>query len=89
MGADENFSFLKTAILLILLLLFSLIIVTPTFLIAKANIIVSNINPNSRFIVWLGGSAAVNTYVSTGLTLLINVVLIPFLIDMMVLFEDF
>jgi len=34
-------------------------------------------------------SATLNAYVSSTMVLLVNVVIIPFLIDMMVLVEDF
>lgn len=85
MGVDENYSILKTSILLILLFLFSVVIVTPVMLIAQAQQILDDLNLPHKIL----SSQTLNTYLSTYLTLLINVVLIPFFIDMMVLIEDF
>ena len=85
MGVDENFSLLKTSILLILLFLFSVVIITPVMLINQAQQLLDDLNLPHKIL----SSNTLNTYVSTYLTLLINVVLIPFFIDMMVLIEDF
>ena len=85
MGVDENFSRLKTCILLILLFLFSVVILTPVMLITQAQQLLDSLNLPHKIL----SSSTLNTYVSTYLTLLINVVLIPFFIDMMVLIEDF
>lgn len=85
MGVDENFSVLKTSILLILLFLFSVVILTPVMLVNQAQQLLNDLNLPHKIL----SSTTLNTYVSTYLTLLINVVLIPFFIDMMVLIEDF
>jgi len=68
---------------MILLFLFSVVIITPIMLINKANDLIT------KYHIKLLSDSTFNTYMSTGITLLINVVLIPFLIDMMVLIEDF
>ena len=44
MGVDENFSMLKTCILLILLFLFSVVILTPVMLITQAESILNSLN---------------------------------------------
>jgi putative flippase GtrA len=44
MGVDENFSLLKTSILLILLFLFSVVILTPVMLITQAQAVVAGLD---------------------------------------------
>ncbi len=64
-----------------LLFVISVILVTPILLINKAYDVVSQWN--------LMNNETLHAYLQTYLTLFVNVVLIPFLIDMMVLMEDF
>ena len=64
-----------------LLFVISVILVTPILLINKTYDVVSKWN--------IMNSDTLKSYLQTYLTLFVNVVLIPFLIDMMVLLEDF
>lgn len=80
-NCDPNISFLKTSILILLLFVISVILVTPILLINTAFDLFSQ---------WdLIDGDTLHAYLQTYLTLFVNVVLIPFLIDMMVLMEDF
>lgn len=82
MSVDKNFSLLKSTILLFLLFVISVLLLTPYYLVTNAEEIVKNWNLKIS-------SVTVNKYIQTYLTLFVNVVMIPFFIDMMVLLEDF
>lgn len=82
MSVDKNFSLLKSTILLFLLFVISVLLLTPYYLVNYAEEIVKNWNLKIS-------SVTINKYIQTYLTLFVNVVMIPFFIDMMVLIEDF
>lgn len=65
---------------MILLFIVSGLLITPIFLVSSAESVASR---------WGFQSTTFDSYVQTYVTLFVNVVLIPFFIDMMVLCEDF
>lgn len=71
---------LKTAFLLILLFIVSVLLITPILLVNSAENVLQE---------WGFSSATFDSYVKTYITLFVNIVLIPFFIDIMVLMEDF
>ena len=79
-NADKNYALLKTTILLILLFIFSVVLITPIWLAATAENVIKG---------WGWQSETFDSYIRTYITLFVNIVLIPFFIDVMVLIEDF
>jgi len=75
---------IKTAILWVFLLLFSIVLLTPILLINMSAQIIENIDTQKD---WMDNNTF-NTYLSTSMTMFMNVILIPFFIDIMVLIED-
>jgi hypothetical protein len=82
---DSVMSGIKTFLLLVLLLLISIVLLTPLVLLNMSSEVVTNLNIEVK---WLD-KTTYNTYLSTAMTMLMNVILIPFFIDIMVLIEDF
>ena len=76
---------IKTFLLWVLLLLISIVLLTPLVLLNMSSEVVDNLNIQVK---WLD-KTTYNTYLSTAMTMLMNVILIPFFIDIMVLIEDF
>lgn len=69
---------LKTCLLLVILFGLSLTFMAPVLLVNKVNEVLGD-----------SVSQTIKGYVSTYITMFVNVVLLPFIIDMMVLVEDF
>lgn len=65
-------------------MILSIFLVTPITLIATASNILTKMGKDN----WLT-NPTLSTYLSTYITLLVNVILIPAFIDIMVIFEDF
>lgn len=82
---DSVMSGIKTFLLWVLLLLISIVLLTPLVLLNMSSEVVDNLNIQVK---WLD-KTTYNTYLSTAMTMLMNVILIPFFIDIMVLIEDF
>ena len=84
--ADPVISWMKTAILWVLLISFSILLITPAMLIAMGTELLESLGLDN--VGWLD-AATLTAYVSSAMTMLLNVIIIPFLIDMMVLMEDY
>jgi uncharacterized membrane protein YjgN (DUF898 family) len=81
---DSIISAIKTFMLWILLLTISVLLVTPLILTSISTEIISNLNFHITFL----DSTNKSLYISSAMTVFCNVILIPFLIDIMVLIED-
>ena len=75
----------KTIVLLILLFAVSVLLITPLMLSNRIKELIQNSDIGDNWI----KKETIITYSSTYCVLFVNVVIIPFLIDMMVLIEDF
>lgn len=81
---DSLFSYVKTTILWVLLLLFSIVLLTPLLLINMSQDVIDNTKLGES---WMA-NPKFNTYLTTAMTMTMNVILIPFFIDIMVMCED-
>ena len=81
---DSVISGTKSAILWVFLLLLSVILITPVMFI---NMSTEFIDKNNIDIPWLS-KESITTYISSFAALFVNLILIPFFIDMMVIMED-
>ena len=81
---DSLFSYIKVTILWVLLLLFSIVLLTPLLLINMSSNIIDNTNLGESWLL----KPKFNTYLTTAMTMTLNVILIPFFIDIMVMIED-
>lgn len=81
---DHTVSALKTFVLWILLLLLSVILLTPVMLADTATGLISELSIEIPFL----KNTNVSTYVTTAMSAFFNVILIPFFIDIMVMLED-
>lgn len=82
---DKIISIVKTLILWVLLLLISVVLLTPIILLNMSNEIITMFNLDKS---WLSKNVY-NNYLSSLMTMLMNVILIPFFIDIMVMIEDY
>ena len=82
--SDQVISAVKTFMLWVLLLLISVILITPVLLVNISSEIIANLNWDIPFL----SNENFNTYLTSAMTVFLNIILIPFLIDMMVLIED-
>ena len=85
LSVDKEWANIKTWSLLSLLFVFSVFLITPLMLQNNATKIMEQLDLHHALL----SQNAINAYVATASVLLVNVVLIPFIIDMMVLVEDF
>jgi hypothetical protein len=81
---DKLISGAKTLILWALLLIVSIFLLTPVLLFEISTQIVADLNIKIPYI----SETALSTYTMTAMTVFLNIILIPFFIDMMVLIED-
>lgn len=81
---DSILSLVKSTILLVLLLLFSVVLLTPLLFINMSQNVIADTNVGAD---WMQ-NPKFNTYLTTAMTMFMNVILIPFFIDIMVLMED-
>lgn len=81
---DSITSAIKTFMLWILLLTLSVLIITPLILTSISTEIISNLHIDITFL----DNTNKSLYISSAMTVFCNVILIPFLIDIMVLLED-
>ena len=83
---NSVFSTLKTFFLCVLLLLVSVVLITPIVLINMSSEFISSMSLDVK---WLGlDKTTSTTYLTTAVTMFMNVILIPFFIDIMVMIED-
>lgn len=75
----------KTAILWVFVLLLSVLLITPLLLVEYLTEIEKKIGLESKFV----SQEAITEYISSLSAMLVSIILIPFLLDMMVLMEDF
>jgi hypothetical protein len=81
---DQTVSTVKTLVLWVILIMLSVILITPVMLADTAAEIVSQLSYDIPFL----KKTSVTTYVTTAMTVFFNVIVIPFFIDIMVLLED-
>lgn len=81
---DSIWSDLKTFVLYILLIAFSIFLLTPLMLIHMSSAVIEDMNLNVK---WLDKTTLTN-YISSAMIMFMNVILIPFFIDIMVTLED-
>jgi hypothetical protein len=81
---DSMLSMIKSTILLVLLLLFSIVLLTPLLLINMSQNVIEDTNIGAN---WMQ-NPKFNTYLTTAMTMMMNVILIPFFIDIVVMMED-
>jgi hypothetical protein len=77
-------SAVKTFMLWVILLLISVVLITPVLLVNISTEIIANLDWNVPFL----QNSNFNTYLTSAMTVFVNIILIPFLIDIMVLMED-
>lgn len=82
---DSTISMTKTAILWVFVLLLSVLLITPLLLVEYLTEIEKKIGLESKFV----SQEAITEYISSLSAMLVSIILIPFLLDMMVLMEDF
>ena len=75
----------KTSFLWIILLLISVVLVTPVLLMEYWHKIEESLDLNYRFFT----KEAANEYITSLAAMVVSIILIPFFIDMMVIMEDF
>jgi hypothetical protein len=85
LSADEDCALIKTVMLLFILFIVSVLLISPLML-SKA---VTDWANSRDLLVNYISVETIDTYLQTLCVALVNVVLIPFFIDMMVLIEDF
>lgn len=81
---DSLVTYVKSTILWILLLLLSVVLLTPILLINMSSDIIENVEIGKN---WMA-NPKFNSYLTTAMTMTMNVILIPFFIDIMVMIED-
>lgn len=81
---DSLATYIKSTILWIFLLLLSVVLLTPILLINMSSNIIENVDIGRE---WMA-NPKFNTYLTTAMTMTMNVILIPFFIDIMVMIED-
>lgn len=81
---DKLTSTVKTLVLWVLLFIISVILLTPMMLINIGTDVVASLDVNIPFV----SDTTVSTYVATAMTVFLNIILIPFFIDVMVLIEN-
>ena len=82
---DSVISTTKTVILWVFLILISVVLVTPVLIIEYWQKIEEGLDLDYKFI----NKETINEYISSLAAMLVSIILIPFLLDMMVLMEDF
>jgi len=88
LNRNRTWSNIKTILLIIVLLMFSLILDQPVRVLAFGeNVIHDLMNKHTNIIPF--EEKVLIVYMETGLTVLCDLIIIPFLIDMSVLVEDF
>lgn len=81
---DKLLSSAKTFVLWVLLLVISVLLLSPVMLFEISTQLIADLNWRLPFI----SNTSLSTYMMTAMTAFLNVILIPFFIDVMVLIED-